>query len=288
MISELKTKGISLTESCRLLSFNRSSYYRIQAEPKVLPKSDASTRRQKENEKYLEIIKEIKLNHPFFGYRRVHAYMRYKHKINIGKKRVYRLMKQNDLLFNVKHYKAKRTPQKSKPRADRINQWWGTDMTKFYINGVGWVYLVVVLDWFSKKVLGYKLSLRSRTQEWLEALNMAVIENCPLGAREYKINLMSDNGSQPTSIRYEREVLSMAINHITTSFANPKGNADTERFMRTFKEEVVYINDFDSFAEAHKAVNNFIRFYNNDYPHSALGYLSPIDFENNWILKYVA
>lgn len=214
--------------------------------------------------------------------------MKYKHKINIERKRVYRLMKLNDLLVKHKRYKAKRTPQKRKPKADRINQWWGTDMTKFYVNQVGWLYLVVVLDWFSKKVVGYNLSLRSKTQQWLDALNMAVNNNCSLGAREYGINLMSDNGSQPTSTKYEKEVLSLGINHLTTSFSNPKGNADTERFMRTFKEEVIYVNEFDSFEEAKNTVDEFMIFYNEDYPHSALGEISPVEFENIWKLKNVA
>ena len=270
------------------MSLNRSSYYRLKTNDKETIRSKEQSRREKENEEYLRIIKEIKLNHPFFGYRRVRAYMKYKYKIDIGRKRVYRLMKLNDLLVEPKRYKAKRTPQKSKPKANKINQWWGTDMTKFYVNRVGWLYLVVVLDWFSKKVVGYDLSLRSKTQQWLDALNMAVDNNCPLGAREYKINLMSDNGSQPTSIKYEKEVLSLGINHVTTSYSNPKGNADTERFMRTFKEELIYVNEFDSFEEAKEAVDEFMKFYNEDYPHSALGEISPVEFENIWKLKNVA
>ena len=90
---------------------------------------------------------------------------------------------------------------------------------------------------------------------------------------------MSNNGSQPTSMKYQTAVDVLNINHVTTSYSNPKGNADTERFMRTFKEEVVYINEFDSFEEAQDAVDNFMNFYNHDYSYSTLGNLSPIDFE---------
>ena len=240
--------------------------------------------REKQNEEYLEIIKDIKTVHHFWGYRRVRAYMKYKLKKNISNNRVYRIMKVNDLLVKTKKYKAKRTPQRSKPRPDKVNQWWGTDMTKFYVNSVGWLYLVIVIDWYTKKVVGYKLNLRSKADDWVEALDMAVEDNCPLGAREYNLNLMSDNGSQPTSIKYEKTATLLGINHVTTSYSNPKGNADTERFMRTFKEETIYPNEFDSFEEAKIAVESFLKFYNEDYPHSALGYLSPVDFENK--LKY--
>lgn len=79
----------------------------------------------------------------------------------------------------------------------------------------------------------------------------------------------------------------LGINHITTSYSNPKGNADTERFMRTFKEEIIYSNEFDSLEEARMEVDNFITFYNHNYPHSALGYLIPIDFEKQLTYKNV-
>jgi len=117
--------------------------------------------------------------------------------ISVSYNRIYRLMKKNDLLVDRKRYKAKRTPQKDKPKPVKINQWWGTDMTKFYVQSFGWVYLVIVLDWYSKKIVGYKLNVRSKSDDWIEALNMAADNNCPLGSREYDLNLMSDNGSQP-------------------------------------------------------------------------------------------
>ena len=79
-------------------------------------------------------------------------------------------------------------------------------MTKFYVQSFGWVYLVIVLDWCSKKIVGYKLNIRSKADDWIEALNMAVYNNCPLGSREYELHLMSDNGSQPTSENYENAV----------------------------------------------------------------------------------
>ncbi|MGQ9644540.1 MAG: hypothetical protein ACUVT3_11845 [Ignavibacterium sp.] len=63
---------------------------------------------------------------------------------------------------------------------------------------------------------------------------------------------MSDNGSQPTSEEYENAAVLLGIKHITTSYSNPKRNADTERFMRTFKEEIIYPNEFDSFEGAKK------------------------------------
>lgn len=161
-------------------------------------------------------------------------------------------------------------------------------MTKFFVNQVGWVYVIFVLDWFTRKIVGYTLSLRCRSQEWIEALEMAVQTQCPQGAREYQLHLMSDNGSQPTSQAYQNVCHTLNINHVTTSYSNPKGNAETERLIRTFKEEVIWPYEFDQYAEAIAAVVNFIDFYNHQYPHSSLGYLSPVKFEENYAGKLVA
>jgi len=117
----------------------------------------------------------------------------------VGYKRVYRLMKANGLLVPQKRYRAKRQPEGRKPRAERPGQFWGMDMTKFIIPDLGWAYLVVVLDWFSRKVVGWRLSCRCRTREWQEALEEAVLQEFPQGVRGQGLQLVSDNGCQPSS-----------------------------------------------------------------------------------------
>ena len=284
----MKQKGHSVSLICKVLKLPESSYYRKRKEKSSITIITGKKAARIEQEAVLlEKIMVIKGLHLFWGYRRVRAYLKMKLGISVSYNRVYRLMKKNDLLVDRKRYKAKRTPQRDKPKPVKINQWWGTDMTKFYVQSFGWVYLVIVLDWYSKKIVGYKLNIRAKAIDWIEALNMAVDNNCPLGSREYELHLMSDNGSQPTSEKYENAAALLGIKHITTSYSNPKGNADTERFMRTFKEEIIYPNEYDSLEEAKKAVEDFITFYNQDYPHSALGYLSPIDFEKQLTYKNV-
>ena len=284
----MKQKGYSVSLICKVLKLPESSYYRKRKEKSSITIiTDKKAARMEQEAVLLEKIMVIKGLHLFWGYRRVRAYLKMKLGISVSYNRVYRIMKKNDLLVDRKRYKAKRTPQRDKPKPVKINQWWGADMTKFYVQSFGWVYLVVVLDWYSKKVVGYKLNIRSKADDWIDALNMAVDNNCPLGSRQYDLNLMSDNGSQPTSEKYENAAALLGIKHITTSYSNPKGNADTERFMRTFKEEIIYPNEFDSLEEAKKAVEGFITFNNQDYPHSAIGYLSPIDFEKQLTYKNV-
>src|SRR3989304_4537959 len=138
-ISSMKQEGHSVSLICKMLRLPQSSYYRKRSgKTTVRMITDKKAARIEQEASLLEKIKEVKLV------------------ISVSYNRVYRIMKKNDLLVDRKRYKAKRTPQKDKPKPVKINQWWGTDMTKFYVQSFGWVYLVIVLDWYSKKIVGFK------------------------------------------------------------------------------------------------------------------------------------
>lgn len=256
------------------MQISRSTYYRA----KETAAAPVKTESEKDRE-LLEHIKEIKLRFPAWGYRRVRALLKKRLKTPLNRKKIYRLMRRATLLVDVKHHKAKRTPQTKKPKATRKNEWWGTDMTKFYVNTVGWVYLVIVLDWYSRKIVGFSFGRVPNTDLWLQGLHMAVQNECPLGARAYGLSMMSDNGSQPTSGKYEKELETLGFTHVTTSYNNPKGNAETERVIRTIKEDGIWPYEFETITEAIEVVTQQITFYNTEYPHSALGELSPVEFE---------
>ena len=118
------------------------------------------------NKPLLDKIKSLKQEHPFWGYRRVWVYLRYREGLNINKKRIYRLMKEEKLLVSKDtKIKAKRAkyPYKSKPKPSCPCQFWGIDMTKILIPAAGWVYLHIVLDWYTKKIAGCSLSFTSKT-----------------------------------------------------------------------------------------------------------------------------
>lgn len=234
------------------------------------------------NEPILKKIKELKAEHPFWGYRRIWAHLTYVDHIEINKKRVYRLMKIHNLTVTKNtRLKAKRTPTRSKPQASRPNEVWGIDMTKFKTRE-GWGYLVVTLDWYSKKIVGYHLSGVSRTAEWLEALEVGVQCQLPQGARGQGVKLVSDNGCQPTSTGFMKACHYLGIEQIFTSYNNPKGNAETERMMRTLKEELLWLREWESINEAQRALDQWIHSYNESYLHSAHGYRSPKWAEENY------
>ena len=233
----------------------------------------------------LPIIRQLKAEHPFWGYRRIWAYLVFVKRLVINKKRVYRLLRENELLVKGdEKLKAKRTSQQSKPRPDKPNSWWGVDMTKV-LTAEGWAYLVVINDWFTKKILGAFVADRSRGADWLEAVNQAVCRQYPNGIREMKnleLNLMSDNGSQPTSLTFMRECRALGIKQAFTAYNNPKGNADTERLMRTIKEELCWLREWSSVEELKREMKKFVEYFNDNYLHSTLGYKTPNVYENEW------
>lgn len=195
------------------------------------------------------------MEHPFWGYRRVWATLRYKNGLLINVKRVARLMRLHDLGVKRENLRAKRTPTGSKPHPVMPCQWWGIDMTKVMTEG-GWVYIVLVIDWFSKKIVGHHAGYQSRSREWLQALNMAVQDNFPGGVRGQGLHLMSDNGCQPTGTNFMRECATLGITQAFTSYNNPKGNADTERAIRTVKEELLWLREWHSLEHLSHALTN--------------------------------
>jgi putative transposase len=234
-----------------------------------------------QDQQLLPRLQQIKADHPAWGYRRVWAYLKFREGWPVNKKRIYRLLKEHRLLATqTRNLKARRTPTRSKPRSSRPNQLWGIDMTKILVASWGWVYLHVVLDWGSKKIVGYDLSLQSKTSDWLRALQRAVNQQFPHGIRETgSLKLVSDNGSQPTSVRFMRECRELTVQQIFTSYDNPKGNADTERLIRTLKEDLIWPREWLSVEQLGKALAWWIGNYNEDYPHSAIGYQTPQQFE---------
>jgi len=236
----------------------------------------------KGNTALLERIRELKADHPYWGYRRIWAYLKFHHGLPVNRKRIYRLMKEHQLLVSGKReLKATRGSSTRKPRTIEPNTYWGIDMTKIMIPTFGWVYLHIVLDWGTKKLLSTRMSLTSKAADWIDALNEAVNLQFPQGIRTaVRIpNLVSDHGSQPTSLSFLKACSELNIEQIFASYCNPKGNADTERVIRTLKEDLVWTHEFDNVSQFEEALKQWTKAYNEEFPHSSLGYMTPYEYE---------
>jgi putative transposase len=140
----------------------------------------------------------------------------------------------------------------------------------------------VILDWYTKKIVGHYAGLQCAARHWLAALDMAVNRQFSAGARGQGLSLMSDNGCQPTAAAFMRACATLEVHQAFTSYNNPKGNADTERFMRTLKEECLWLREWTCPFELITALEAWIMAYNEQYLHSALGYKTPKQVERDY------
>ena len=149
MALRLIKEGYKVIDISKALGIARSSlYYKNKGRNKARRKSDMNL---------LEKIREIISQHPYWGYRRIWAYLRFRKALKISQKKIYNLLKEHNLVVSQRPKRAKRKVNRAKPKPNRPRQYWGIDMTKFMIQGLGWCYLVIVLDWFTKKIVGYSV-----------------------------------------------------------------------------------------------------------------------------------
>lgn len=241
-----------------------------------------SARVGQRNASLVERITALKAEPPFWGYRRLWASLRCTDGLAVNKKRILRLLRQHDRVVKpTLRLKATRTPHRSKPRPTQPNQWWGIEMTTVLVEPVGWGSLVLVLDWDPNKSVGHEAGLQAKTAQWLVALDQAVSRQYPQGARDQGLSLMSENGCQPTSGRVMKPCATLGIHQAFTSDNTPKGHADTERLMRTVKEEWLWLWEWTSPVELERALAAWIDWDNMRYRHSALGYQTPVEFEQH-------
>ena len=196
------------------------------------------------------------------------------------------LMKNNGLAV-PRHsaLRAKRPGGRRKPVTDMPNSFWGTDMTKT-MTGSGWCRVHVVLDWGTKKLLAVEASPTSTSRDWIAAMDHAVNMQFPDGIADDNKTLVpaivSDNGCQPTSKAYAAYEKAPGLQHIFTSYCNPKGDADTERVIRTLKEDLPWTHEFDNLEQLRQALKQWQNDYNNIFPHSSIANCTPVEYERRW------
>jgi putative transposase len=215
-----------------------------------------------------------------YGYRRIHAILG-REGVHINRKTVLKIMRENGLTQPKVWRRPKRARRVEKTSPQRPSQSWQIDMTSFQLSSCATLFLVVVIDCFTRQILGWTLSRRCRASEWTAALRMALdssgLGSSSLGVRDKVkgLTLRSDNGSQPCSRKFIEFLRQHGVKGQYTGYNAPDDNAYVERVIRTIKEEEVWPNNWDTFLEAHEAVENYISFYNEQRLHSALGYITP-------------
>jgi putative transposase len=262
---------------CQLGRVSRAGYYRHLAE-KAPEKEDLEVR---------DAIQKVALEHRRrYGYRRISVELR-RRSLRVNHKRVLRLMREDNLLAigtrkfvittDSRHELLVYVNLAKRMQLTGINQLWVADLTYIRLQ-VEFVYLAVVLDRFSRRVVGWALERTLAARLAVTALEQAI------ATRQPKPGLVhhSDRGIQYASHEYV-EVLT--AHHITPSMsrpANPYDNAFCESFMKTLKQEEIYCNQYRDAEDLRAHIEEFIdNYYNCQRLHSALGYRTPEEFESD-------
>ena len=276
MIKELSV-DFEVKECCQALRVSRSGYYRWQkAEP---------GRREKENAQLFEQIKEVFAAHKSrYGSPRITRQLRQKG-LKCGENRIARLMRENKLSARGKKPFGPRTTVPGNEAApnlikglepEGVNQIWVSDIT--YIATLeGWLYLAVILDLFSRKVVGWKLGESLEAGLVVTALQNALSMRTP----DRGLYFHSDRGSQYSSQAVRKPLRVIGANLSMSGLGNCYDNAKAESFFSTLKSEGLPATQvFDSKVVARRELFEYIEtYYNNKRLHSALGYQSPRQFE---------
>jgi putative transposase len=254
--------GISIRRQCELLGVSRSGLY-------YEPLGETE-----ENIALMRLLDEQYTRTPFYGSRKMVEWLRTQG-FDVNRKRVRRLM----AMMGIEAVYPK--PRLSQPgeghriypyllrgvEVDRVNQVWSVDIT--YIRmAPGFVYLVAVMDWFSRYVLSWRLSLTLELDFCVDALKSALRRGRP------EI-FNSDQGSQFTSERFTDELATRQIAISMDGRGRCLDNIFIERLWRSLKYEEVYLKDYESVSAARDGIERYIRFYNQERLHQSLQYRTP-------------
>lgn len=252
----------SLRQQCQLLGLNRSSlYYQARSE-------------REENLLLMRLLDEQYTRTPYYGVRRMAAYLRHLG-YSVNPKRVRRLLR----LMGLEAVYPK--PNTSQPNPeyrvypyllrgltiDRCDQVWSTDITYIRLAG-GFVYLMAVIDWYSRYVLGWALSTTLEADFCIEAVETLLKE------RRCEI-FNTDQGAQFTTRRFTQPLLDNGIQISMDGRGRALDNIFVERLWRTVKYEYVYLQEIRTVQEARLGLQDFFHFYNHERFHQSLDYRTP-------------
>ncbi len=258
-----RTHKLPVVRQCQLLQLARSSaYYTPQP---ATPKDLALMRR----------MDELHLEHPFAGSRMLRDMLRLEGQ-NIGRKHVSTLMKKMGIeaLYRKPNTSRRHAAHPIHPyllrnlKINRPNQVWATDITYIPMRR-GFVYLVAVVDWFSRRVLSWRLSNTLTTDFCLDAVREAITRH---GAPEI---FNTDQGSQFTSSDFTQLLKDNGIQISMDGKGAWRNNVFVERLWRTIKYDEVYLKAYESIPHAKVSLGQFVTFYNSQRPHQAFDGKAP-------------
>lgn len=273
---QLRTEAYPVTSICEVLGLPRSSFYHP-----TRPDSNAGLRLR---------LHGLAAQYPTYGYRRLTALLRREGWV-VNHKRVQRLMREMGLTGRVKRRRRRTTDsQHAFWRYPNLvaglevtdpDQVWVADITYVALEDE-FVYLAVIMDVYTRAIRGWHLSRCLDRELTLTALRRALAERMPLIHH-------SDQGVQYACWDYTELLLNHGVRISMAAVGKPEENGYAERLMRTIKEEEVDLSDYRDFHDARVHIGRFLDdVYTHKRIHSALGYLTPAEFEAQWLEQRAA
>ena len=269
-------EGQAVNALCQMTGISRASYYRWRTPPPSIP-VEMELR---------DAIQQVALEFPAYGYRRITRELN-RRGFAVNHKRVLRLMRHDNLLCLRRKSFVVTTDSRHSLRVYpnlagamtpvSVNQLWRADITYIRLRAE-FVYLAVVLDGYSRRVIGWALGRTLEAGLAVSALTMALRQRRPAPGLVHH----SDRGVQYASHEYTDLLKQHGAEISMSRKANPYDNAACESFMKTLKYEEVYRSEYRDLADAYAQIGEFLeRVYNLKRLHSALGYVPPAEFERN-------
>lgn len=261
---------LAVSQQCQILQLNRTSVYRPSA---GVNEADLSMMKQ---------LDALHLKHPFKGSRRLRDDLWDHHRLHVNRKRVQRLMR----LMGIQalHPGSKTTKRNTQHKVypyllrhleiNRVNQVWCTDITYIPMRK-GFLYLVAVMDWHSRKVLSWRLSNSLDTAPCVEALEDAI---ALYGVPDI---FNSDQGCQFTSEDFTKVLKHHQIKISMDGKGRWMDNVFIERLWRSLKYEEVYLKAYDTVAKAQQGIGAWLNFYNQERRHTSLNRMTPDQVYND-------
>lgn len=267
----------SVHELCEALNVARGTFYNH-----IFRKADRTKYMEEQQALMLQVKQIFDDSKQRYGAEKIRVTLA-ENGIHVGKERIRKIMNELGLVSireDVKsNYRKRQQYQKrnllnQEFKAKRQNEIWVSDITYFKVKDYA-VYLCVIVDLFSRRVVGYRISRKSSTNLVTATFRQAF----EYRGRPSELTFHSDRGGQYISDTFMSLLRSCGVRQSFSNSGRPYDNAVAETFFATFKKEEAYRRDYSSEADFRKSVDEYIRFYNEIRPHQTLAYKSPARFE---------
>lgn len=268
----------SVYELCEALGVARGTFYNH-----IFRRADRSGREKEQAELMLKVQQIFDDSSQRYGAEKIRIILA-DNGIHVGKRRIAAIMKELDLQsvrpeakqqFKKRQQEQKKNWLERNFTAQRPNQTWVSDITYFRVGGY-WFYLCIILDLYSRRIIGFKVSKNASTNLVTATFRAAYEER----GRPKDLTFHSDRGTQYTSKAMTALLQRCGVRQSFSNTAKPHDNAVAETFFATFKKEEAYRREYTSEDGFRKSVQRFVQFYNEVRPHRALKYQTPQGFED--------